>query len=374
MIQDKINIKLPFLDLNASNGECASELDLAYERVIDSGWFIRGQEFDSFEKAVADYCQAQYCVGVGNGLDAITLILRAMGIGPNDEVIVPAHTFIATWLAVSQCGAIPVPVEAEEHSFNIDPAKIAQKITSRTKAIVVVHLYGRPSDMAVINGIAKENNLKVIEDAAQAHGASYFGKQVGTLADAAAFSFYPGKNLGALGDGGAVVTNDAELAEKVRCIGNYGSNNKYHHDLAGVNSRLDELQAAFLTIKLKYLDKWNKQRRELAEYYCEELAGVESITLPDRRQGFDSVWHLFVIRASSRKPLQQLLLSHGIVSQIHYPIPPHLSGAYRKGWQAGDFPLTEILATEVLSLPMFPQALSKYRTEIQEMVFLLKSM
>jgi len=374
MIQDKINIKLPFLDLDASNSECRFDLDNVYKQVMDSGWFIRGEECDSFEKAFADYCQVQYCVGVGNGLDAITLILRAMDIGSNDEVIVPANTFIATWLAVSQCRAIPVPVEAEERSFNIDPAKIEQKITSRTKAIIVVHLYGRPADMTVINKIAKDHQLKVIEDGAQAHGASYFGKQVGTLADAAAFSFYPGKNLGALGDGGAVITNDAELADKVRCIGNYGSKSKYHHDLAGVNSRLDELQAAFLTIKLKHLDKWNKQRRELAEYYCDELADVESITLPDRQQGFDSVWHLFVIRSPSRTALQQLLLSHGIVSQIHYPIPPHLSGAYRKSWQVGAFPLTEILATEVLSLPMFPQALSKYRTEIQEMISLLKAM
>ena len=374
MSRSNTNIILPFLDLDVSNSECAVDLDAAFKRVLDGGWFIRGQEGDAFEKAFADYCQAQYCVGVGNGLDAITLILRAMGIGSDDEVIVPANTFIATWLAVSQCGAIPVPVEAKERSFNIDPTQIEQKITSRTKAIIVVHLYGRPADMAVINKIAKEKNLKVIEDAAQAHGASYFGKQVGALADAAAFSFYPGKNLGALGDGGAVVTNDAELADKVRCIGNYGSKDKYHHDLAGVNSRLDELQAAFLTIKLKHLDKWNQQRRELAEYYCEELADVEHITLPDRQQGFESVWHLFVIRTSSRATIQQLLSSHGIVSQIHYPIPPHLSGAYRKDWQVGAFPLTEALATEVLSLPMFPQALTKYRGEIQEMISLLKVM
>ena len=348
-------MNVPFLDLKAPYLELKEELNAAYQRVMESGWYILGQEVAAFEREFADYCEARHCIGVSNGLDALHIILRAFGIGPGDEVIVPAHTFIATWLAVSYSGATPVPVEPEESTFNIGPARIESAITRKTKAIIPVHLYGYPADMDSINEIAAKYSLKVIEDAAQAHGARYKGKKVGRLGDAAAFSFYPGKNLGALGDGGAVVTSDYDLANKIRMLRNYGSELKYHHQVRGFNTRLDELQAAFLRVKLTRLDEWNNRRKEAAEQYKKDLQGVKHITLPIIADWADPVWHLYVIRHSQRNALSQALAKNDIGSLIHYPIPPHLSEAYVEyGWKAGDFPITEQMAQTVLSLPIGP--------------------
>lgn len=345
---------IPFLDLKAPHIELRSKLQEAFERVLDSGWYIQGNELKLFEEEFAHYCEVKHCIGVGNGLDALHLILRAYGIGEGDEVIVPSNTYIATWLAASYAGATPIPVEPDERTYNLDPARIEAAITSRSKAIMVVHLYGQPADMDAINAIAKKHNLKVIEDAAQAHGARYKGKRVGTLGDAAGFSFYPGKNLGAIGDGGAVTTNDAELAEKIRVLGNYGSRVKYHNEVKGYNSRLDELQAAFLREKLKKLDEWNDQRKVLAADYLRQLAGC-NLVLPLVPEWADPVWHLFVVRSLQRETLQAHLQKHGIGTMIHYPIPPHLQPAYSElGYEQGDFPIAEAIHREVLSLPMGP--------------------
>ncbi len=366
-------MKLPFLDLKAANQGHQKAIQDAIKRVVDSGWFVLGNELAMFESEFATYCNAKHCVGVGNGLDAIILILKAMEIGPGDEVIVPANTFIATWLAVQQCGAVPVPVEPVASTYNIDPTRIEASISDQTKAIIAVHLYGQPADMQAINVVAKKNGLKVIEDAAQAHGALYRGQRVGSLADAAAFSFYPGKNLGAMGDGGAVVTNDSGIAEKLVKLRNYGSNAKYQHDVAGVNSRLDEIQAAVLRVKLRYLDDHNRQRNELAEIYKSTLADNPLITLPDVAGDLLPVWHLFVIRLSNREKLQQILSEKGIETSIHYPVPAHLSGAFRAQYKHTKMPLTEKLSGEVLSLPLFPNALSCYRAEIEKMLSLISS-
>jgi len=367
-------MSLPFLDIAAANNECRQELDAAYHQVMDSNWFVLGEQVQAFENEFAAYCDVDHCVGVGNGLDAIMLILKSFEIGTGDEVIVPANTFIATWLAVVQCGAKPVPIEPDKRSFNINTADIEKAITSKTKAIIAVHLFGQPANMVAINEIAQQHGLKVIEDAAQAHGARYDDKRVGCLADAAAFSFYPGKNLGALGDGGAVVTHDQQLADKVRCLSNYGSKEKYHHQLVGVNSRLDELQAAFLSVKLKLLDKWNQQRREVANYYSEGLAGIDGLVLPNILEGCEPVWHCFVIQSTQRDVIQQRLGSYSISTQIHYPIPPHLSAAFSGDGVQGHFPITERLATEMLSLPIFPQMLTHYKAEAEQLVYLLKTM
>lgn len=345
---------IPFLDLKSPHVELRNQLETAFERVLDSGWYIQGNEVKLFEKEFAEYCQADHCVGVGNGLDALHLILRAYEIGIGDEVIVPSNTYIATWLAASYAGAVPVPVEPDVRTYNIDPARIEAAITHRTKAIIVVHLYGQPADMDAINSIAKKYNLKVIEDAAQAHGARYKGKRVGTLGDAAGFSFYPGKNLGAIGDGGAVTTNDAVLAEKIRILGNYGSSIKYHNEVKGYNSRLDELQAAFLREKLKKLDEWNDRRKVIADKYVSQLGGCNCV-LPFVPEWADPVWHLYVIRSAQRESLQAHLQQHGIGTMIHYPIPPHLQKAYVElGYKEGDFPIAEIVHKEVLSLPIGP--------------------
>jgi len=344
---------VPFLDLAALHEEIADELDDAFRRVLSSGWFIRGREVEAFESEFATYCEATYCVGVGTGLDALTLILRAYDIGPGDEVIVPSHTFIATWLAVSQTGATPVAAEPNEATYNIDPASIEKAITPRTRAIMPVHLYGQPADMDAIADIAARHDLRVIEDAAQAHGARYKGKRCGALGDAAGFSFYPGKNLGALGDGGAVVTNDGELAARVRRIANYGSQKKYEHMEQGTNSRLDELQAAFLRVKLKRLDEWNSRRREIAGLYRKLLDGVEGLILPATPNWAKPVWHLFVVRHPDRDRLTNGLKDAGIGTQIHYPVPPHLCPAYRKNSGTGPtLPMTEKLCGEILSLPI----------------------
>lgn len=346
---------VPFLDLKAPHEKLRTELREAFERVLDSGLYILGNEVKQFEQEFADYCEAKYCIGAGNGLEALHLILRAYGIGAGDEVIVPSNTYIATWLAASYAGATPVPVEPDERTYNIDPTRIEAAITPRTKAIMVVHLYGQPADMDAINAIAKKHNLKVIEDAAQAHGARYKGKRVGTLGDAAGFSFYPGKNLGAIGDGGAVTTNDPELAEKVRVLGNYGSRIKYHNEVKGYNSRLDELQAAFLHEKLKKLDTWNARRKIIAAEYLHQLAG-SNLVLPFVPEWADPVWHLFVVRSQQRETLQAHLQQQGICTMIHYPIPPHLQQAYAAaGFIQGQFPLAEQIANQCLSLPIGPQ-------------------
>ncbi|GAB5517433.1 DegT/DnrJ/EryC1/StrS family aminotransferase [Rhodopirellula baltica] len=350
---------VPFLELKPAYLELKDEFDEAYHRVMDSGWYLLGQELESLEREYAAYCETDHCVGVGSGLDALMLALRAYDIGPGDEVIVPSHTFIATWLAVSQCGATPVPVEPRCDTGNIDVGKIPAAITTNTKAILPVHLYGQPADMDPIMELAAQHDLVVIEDAAQAQGARYKGQRVGSLGHAAAHSFYPGKNLGAFGDGGAVTTADPKLAERIRSLRNYGSQVKYHYDEPGFNSRLDELQAAFLRVKLRHLDQWNQRRRDLASAYLTELSPLatrHSILLPTVPDWADPVWHLFVIRTQQRDAVREHLQQHGIGTQIHYPIPPHASDAYRDlGFSLDAFPLANQLANEVLSLPMGPQ-------------------
>ncbi len=344
--------KVLFLDLKTPHIELRAELESAFDRTLNSGWYIQGNEVKQFETEFAIYCEADHCIGVGNGLDALHLVLRAYGIGEGDEVIVPSNTYIATWLAASYAGATPIPVEPDARTYNIDPALIEAAITPYTKAIIAVHLYGQPADMDAINTIAKKHGLKVIEDAAQAHGARYKGRRVGTLGDAAGFSFYPGKNLGAIGDGGAVTTNDAALADKVRVLSNYGSKVKYHNEVKGYNSRLDELQAAFLREKLKVLDAWNEKRKQIAAGYLQQLDGSK-LGLPYVPEWADPVWHLFVVRTSQREVLQAHLAEQGIGTMIHYPIPPHLQPAYAElEIKQGSLPIAEAIHREVLSLPM----------------------
>jgi dTDP-4-amino-4,6-dideoxygalactose transaminase len=310
-----MNVK--FLDLQAQHREIEAELQDAYHRVMASGWFIRGPELEAFEAEFAAYCKTKFCIGVGNGLDALHLILRALGIGPGDEVIVPGNTFIATWLAVTQAGATIMPVDPLPDTFNIDPAAIRRAISPRTKAIIPVHLYGQPAAMAEIGAIADQYGLKLIEDAAQAHGASQDGQITGSFGHAAGFSFYPGKNLGAIGDAGAVTTNDGAIFETIRMLRNYGSKTKYHHDILGYNSRLDELQAAFLRVKLKRMPLWNQRRREIANIYLDQLSQTP-LTLPVVAAGADPVWHLFVVKSAHRDRLQDHLNQNGIETIIHY--------------------------------------------------------
>jgi dTDP-4-amino-4,6-dideoxygalactose transaminase len=348
-------MKVPFLDLKASYQELKGEIDSAYERVAASGSFILGAELALFEAEFAAVCEAKYCIGVANGLDALHLILRALNVGKGDEVIVPTNTYIATWLAVSYAGATPIPVEPDEATYNLDPLRLEAAITPRTKAIIAVHLYGQPADMDAINQIGARHGIKVIEDAAQAQCASYKQRPAGGLSDVAAFSFYPGKNLGALGDGGAVVTNDAEIADKVSLLRNYGSRTKYQHESKGFNSRLDELQAAFLRVKLTKLEEWNQRRKKVAQQYLHELADVSGLILPAVPQNTNPAWHLFVIRHPFRDDLQRHLAEAGIGTLIHYPCPPHLQPAYNElGFFSGSFPLAEKLSSEILSLPMGP--------------------
>jgi dTDP-4-amino-4,6-dideoxygalactose transaminase len=347
-------MRVPFLDLHAAYLELKDELDAAYQRVMDSGWYILGAEVSAFEAEFAAYCEAAECVGVASGLDALHLVLRALGVGPGDEVIVPSHTYIATWLAVTQTGATPVPVEPNERTFNIDPVRIEGAITARTRALLPVHLYGQPADLDPIMELARRHGLKVIEDAAQAHGARYKGRRIGGHGDAVAWSFYPGKNLGALGDGGAVTTNDPELAERLRVLRNYGSRVKYVHEVQGYNSRLDPLQAAFLRVKLRHLDDWNLRRQGIAALYSSRLGGTDLI-LPEVPSWADPVWHLFVVRHPQRDVLQRRLIDAGIDSLIHYPIPPHKQAAYASsGFAIDAFPLAARIAGEVLSLPIGP--------------------
>jgi dTDP-4-amino-4,6-dideoxygalactose transaminase len=345
-------MRVPFLDLGRLHQSIRAPLDAAYHRVMDSGWFIMGPELEAFEAEFAQYCEVKHCIGVGNGLEALHLLLRAYGIGSGDEVIVPSNTFIATWLAVTQCGATPVPVEPDVNTHNIDPVLIAAAITSRTRAIMPVHLYGQPADMDPINEIAAKHGLIVIEDAAQAQGARYKGRRAGSLGHAAGTSFYPGKNLGALGDGGAVLTSDDAIADKVRQLRNYGSKIKYQHDLAGYNSRLDEMQAAFLRVKLTVLDDWNAKRRELADQ-SSSLLNATGIVLPFVPGYAEPVWHLYVIRSKQRDALMAHLEQQGVSTVIHYPIPPHRQACYQD-FQGHSLPIAEMLAMEVLSLPMSP--------------------
>ena len=339
-----------FLDLGRLHQSIREPLDAAYHRVVDSGWFIMGPELEAFESEFAQYCEAKHCIGVGNGLEALHLLLRAYGIGPGDEVIVPSNTFIATWLAVTECGATPVPVDPNIDTHNIDPALIGNAITSRTRAIIPVHLYGQPADMDPICVLAAKHGLIVIEDAAQAQGARYKGRRAGSLGHAAATSFYPGKNLGALGDGGAVLTNDDAIAERVKQLRNYGSKIKYQHDLVGYNSRLDEMQAAFLRAKLTVLDEWNARRREIATQYSTLLAGAD-MDLPVIPEFAEPVWHLYVIRSKQRNTLKAHLDQQGVSTVIHYPIPPHRQACYQE-YKGHNLPIAVLLAEEVLSLPM----------------------
>lgn len=344
-----------FLDLQASYLELQEELDAACRRVMASGRYILGSEVEAFETEFAAYCGARHCIGVSNGLDALELILRGYEIGFGDEVIVPANTFIATWLAVSRAGAVPVAVEPDERTYNLPADRIEAAVSARTRAIIPVHLYGQPADMAGIRSVAEHHGLKVIEDAAQAHGARYQGRRAGNLGDAAGFSFYPGKNLGALGDGGAVVTNDEALAVNVRRLRNYGSSVKYYHEVKGGNARLDELQAALLRVKLKRLDEWNRRRMALAERYRTALSHVPQLILPQVASFAEPVWHLFVVRHPRRDDLKQHLLLANIETLIHYPVPPHRSSAYTDaGFMSSAYPVTERLAETVLSLPMGP--------------------
>jgi dTDP-4-amino-4,6-dideoxygalactose transaminase len=345
---------IEFLDLKRANGPHETAIREAMERVIASGRYILGEETAGFEREFAEYCGVAHCIGVGNGLDALQLILRAYGIAAGDEVIVPSTTFIATWLAVSQIGARVVPVEPDPRTCNIDPARIEAAITPRTRAIIPVHLYGQPADMDPVNEIARRHGIRVIEDAAQAHGARYRGRRTGGLADAAAFSFYPGKNLGALGDAGAITTNDDRLATAVRKLRNYGSSVKYRHEAAGVNSRLDELQSAILRAKLRHLDAENARRAELASAYMSALAPAGSqLQLPHIIAEAVPVWHLFVVATQSRDALQAHLSARGVGTLIHYPIANHRQQAYAEGrWP--DLPIADRLQGEVLSLPMGP--------------------
>jgi dTDP-4-amino-4,6-dideoxygalactose transaminase len=362
-------VKVPFLDLQAAYLELQAELDAACRRVISSGWYILGQEVEAFESEFAAYCGVRHCIGVSNGLDALELILRGYGIGAGDEVIVPANTFIATWLAVSRAGAIPVPVEPDESTHTIQADQVEKAISSRTRAVMPVHLYGQPADMQPIYDVAHPHGLKVIEDAAQAHGARYRGQRAGGLGDAAGFSFYPGKNLGALGDGGAVVTDDAELAARLRLLRNYGSAVKYRHETQGFNARLDALQAAMLRVKLARLDDWNHRRRGIAARYREGLSQSPSLVLPHVHEDVEPAWHLFVIRHPRRDDLQRYLSQTGIETLIHYPIPPHRSGAYAdRAFRDGDFPITERTAATLLSLPMGPHLTAGMQERVVEAV------
>lgn len=348
-------MSVPFLSLHPAYDELREELDAAYRRVMESGWYILGEEVEAFEQEFARYLGANECIGVGNGLEALHLIIRGYGIGPGDEVIVPANTYIATWLAVSYAGAVPVPVEPDPETYTIDPRCIEAAITTRTKAILPVHLYGQTADMDPIKDLARRYGLKVIEDCAQAHGACYHGIKAGILGDSAGFSFYPGKNLGAFGDAGAIVTDDRELARRVRSLRNYGSQKKYFNEEKGFNSRLDPLQAAFLRVKLGHLDEWNQRRKGLAEQYLKYLHPVQGVILPRVPQWSKPVWHIFIIRHIQRDSLQEILRLHNIGTLIHYPVPPHLSTAYQYlGFQAGAYPVTEELAGTVLSLPIGP--------------------
>lgn len=347
-------MEISFLDFRPMHDEIEEKIMSAFKKVYEKNWFIMGEEVQSFQNEFSKFCDVNYTVGCGTGLDALYLILKANNIGTGDEVIIPSNTFIATALAVSYTGATPIFVEPNINTYTIDVNLIEEKITSKTKAIIAVHLYGHPSDMDGICEIAKKHNLLVMEDAAQAHGATYKGRKVGSLGDASGFSFYPGKNMGALGDGGCVTTNNEEIYAKIKALSNYGSHKKYHHSYKGTNSRLDEMQAAFLRIKLQHIEKWNEQRAEIAHKY---ITGINNskITLPVIEENIKDAWHLFVVRTEKREEFQQYLKNNGIDTVIHYPIPIHLQECYKElGFKEGAYPIAEKIAREVLSLPVWP--------------------
>ena len=347
-------MSIPFLSVGAAIDEIRPEIDAAIDRVLSSGWMLLGRELETFEREWAGYCQAEHAIGVSNGLDALHLIFRAFDIGAGDEVIVPSNTYIASWLSVSQAGACPVPVEPIEATYCIDPERIARAITPRTKAIMVVHLYGHPGEMQPILEIAAKFGLKVIEDAAQCHGARYQGRRIGAHGHAVAWSFYPTKNLGALGDAGAVTTSDPVLADKLRLLRNYGSRVRYVNEVVGYNNRLEEIHAAILSVKLTHLDEWNERRSRLAECYHETLADL-GLRLPKVYASAEHAWHIYAIRHPRRDELKKTLESLGVNTLIHYPIPPHLQTAYANlGYKQGDFPISEKIHSEILSLPIGP--------------------
>lgn len=343
---------IKFLDLKKINNRYREEIDSRIKNILDKGWYLQGEENENFTKNFANFCGTKFALGVANGLDALNLIIKAYGFGNGDEIIVPANTYIATILAISENGCIPILVEPDIKTYNINPDSIEEKITSKTKAIMVVHLYGQAVQMEKIWKIAKKYNLKIIEDSAQAHGAIYQENRTGNLGDASGFSFYPGKNLGCMGDGGAVTTNDEELFNKIKAIANYGSDRKYHHIYKGVNSRLDEIQAAVLDIKLNHLDSDNNKRREISKYYRENIKNSK-IILPETYDEKSHVWHIFAVRTQNRDEFQKYLTEKGIQTIIHYPTPPHKQGAYKE-WNNLSFPITEEIHNTILSLPISP--------------------
>lgn len=359
---------VPFLDLKASYTSLKPDLDAAVERVLASGWYIGGPEVENFEREFAAYVDAAHCVAVSNGLEALQLALLAAGVQPGDEVVVPSHTFVATWLAVTQCGAVPVPVEVRSDTYQLDAERLVAALTPRCKAIVPVHLYGMPSDLDAILALASARGIPVVEDAAQAHGTRYRGRRIGSHGLAASWSFYPGKNLGAFGDAGAVTTNDAAVAGRLRSLRNYGSKVRYVHDERGFNSRLDPIQAAMLSVKLRHLDAWNARRAAIAARYQHEL-GDAGVVLPSVPAWAESSWHLFPVRHPRRDALRDALAAAGVETLIHYPIPPHLQRAYADlGFRRGDFPIAEVTADTVLSLPIGPAMSEEQVTTVIEAV------
>lgn len=354
---------IKFLDLHKINERFRNDIDLRIKQILDSGWYLLGEQDKTFEKNFAQYCGAKHCIGCANGLDALNLIIRGFGFGKGDEIIVPSNTYIASILAISENGCTPVLVEPDIKTYNINPDLIEEKITPNTKAIMVVHLYGQAVEMEKIWQLASKYNLKVIEDSAQAHGAIHNGKKTGNLSDASGFSFYPGKNLGCMGDGGCVTTNDDELAAKIRAIANYGSDRKYHHIYKGINSRLDEIQAAILDVKLPYLDKDNERRREISKYYRENIKNPNLI-LPDVKDENAHVWHIFAVRTENRDELQKHLEANNIQTNIHYPTPPHKQGAYSE-WKDEKFPISEEIHRTIISLPISPVMTNE---EVQKVV------
>lgn len=359
-------MKVPFLSLSSAYNEIAAEIDEAIQSVVSSSTFIGGETLSEFEENFAKYNQAKYCVGVANGFDALKLALKALGTSSGDEVIVPSNTFIATWLAVTHCGATPVPVEPNENNYSIDVARIERAITSKTKAIIPVHLFGHPADMNSILEISKKYNLYVVEDAAQAHGAKYCDKKIGAHGDVVAWSFYPGKNLGAFGDGGAVTTDNEMISDRIRTLGNYGSKEKYKNDLMGINSRLDPLQANILNVKLKYLDVWNQRRRDIARKYIREIS-LEGLILPTSIDLDNSSWHLFPVRHIQRDNIMSKLNELGIQTLIHYPIPPHKQNAYKKYFSQHNLYISEMISNQIFSLPIGPHM------SFQETEYVIKS-
>jgi dTDP-4-amino-4,6-dideoxygalactose transaminase len=346
--------RVAFLDVGATYRELQAELDEAVHRVLASGWYLLGKELEAFEAEYARATEARFAVGVANGLEALVLALRAVGVGAGDEVVVPANTYIATWLAVSYVGATPVPVEPVEGVWNIDPARVEAAITPRTKALLPVHLFGQPADLGPLLAIARAHGLKVVEDAAQAHGSVYRGRRIGGHGDVVCWSFYPGKNLGCFGDGGAITTDDPGIADRVRVLRNYGSRVKYQNEVKGHNSRLDEVQAAVLRVKLRHLDAWNARREAIARRYDDALAGVAGVGRPRVIEGVTCAWHLYVVDVARRDLVQARLREAGVETLVHYPIPPHLSAAYAQDRAWGAFPITERAAATHLSLPIGP--------------------